>query len=83
VRDRTLDEARAQGPSATRCHPDDLGLDLVERTARRGGAEVVLTQREFDVLAYLLRHKNATATRARLGRDVSPREDLLTKYPSP
>jgi DNA-binding response OmpR family regulator len=48
----------------------DLEVDLVERTARRGGAEVSLTQREFDVLAYLLRHKNATVTRAMLGRDV-------------
>jgi DNA-binding response OmpR family regulator len=49
---------------------DDLEVDLVERRARRGGAEVALTQREFDVLAYLLRHKNAVVTRAMLGRDV-------------
>jgi two-component system response regulator MprA/two-component system response regulator PrrA len=29
-----------------------------------------LTQREFEVLEYLLRHKNAAVTREMLGRDV-------------
>ena len=36
----------------------------------RGGEEISLTGREFDVLAYLLRHKNAVVTREMLGRDV-------------
>jgi DNA-binding response OmpR family regulator len=48
----------------------DLEVDLLERRARRGGVEVALTQREFEVLAYLLRHKNAVVTRAMLGHDV-------------
>jgi len=48
----------------------DLEVDLVWRRVTRGGAEVALTQREFDVLAYLLRHKNAAFTRDMLGRDV-------------
>jgi two-component system copper resistance phosphate regulon response regulator CusR len=47
-----------------------LEVDLLERRVRRGGVEIVLTQREFDVLAYLLRHKNAIVTRDMLGRDV-------------
>jgi DNA-binding response OmpR family regulator len=49
---------------------DDLEVDLLERTARRGNEEIKLSQREFEVLVYLLRHKNATVTRAMLGRDV-------------
>jgi DNA-binding response OmpR family regulator len=49
---------------------DDLELDLLQRRAVRGGAEVSLTHREFEVLAYLLRHKNAVVTRDMLGRDV-------------
>jgi DNA-binding response OmpR family regulator len=49
---------------------DDLELDLLARRARRAGAEVALTQREFEVLAYLVRHKNAVVTREMLGRDV-------------
>ncbi len=49
---------------------DDLEMDLVRRRAVRAGVEVSLTQREFELLEYLLRHKNATVTRDMLGRDV-------------
>ena len=49
---------------------DDLEMDLVRRQVTRGGTEVALTQREFELLAYLLRHKNATVTRDMLGREV-------------
>jgi DNA-binding response OmpR family regulator len=48
----------------------DLEADLLSRRVTRSGAEVPLTLREFDVLAYLLRHKNAVVTREMLGRDV-------------
>jgi DNA-binding response OmpR family regulator len=48
----------------------DLEVDLVRRRVTRGGAEVGLTQREFELLEYMLRHKNATVTRDMLGRDV-------------
>jgi len=48
----------------------DLEVDLLERRARRGGEEVELTQREFELLVYLLRHKNAVVTRQMLGQDV-------------
>jgi DNA-binding response OmpR family regulator len=49
---------------------DDLEMDLVRRRVARAGAPVSLTQREFELLEYLLRHKNATVTRDMLGRDV-------------
>jgi DNA-binding response OmpR family regulator len=49
---------------------DDLEVDLVERRATRGGVEIALTHREFEVLAFLLRHKNAVVTRDMLGREV-------------
>ena len=48
----------------------DLEVDLVRRRVTRAGVEVSLTQREFELLEYLLRHKNATVTRDMLGRDV-------------
>jgi DNA-binding response OmpR family regulator len=48
----------------------DLELDLVRRQAWRGRTEIPLTHREFDVLAYLLRYKNAVVTRDMLGREV-------------
>jgi DNA-binding response OmpR family regulator len=48
----------------------DLEMDLLQRRVTRGPGEVSLTYREFEVLAYLLRHKNETVTREMLGRDV-------------
>src|SRR5881296_3010095 len=48
----------------------DLEVDLVERIVRRGGTEIPLSLKEFDVLAYLLKHKNAIVTRGMLGKDI-------------
>ncbi len=48
----------------------DLEMDLLNRRVVRGGMELTLSQREFEVLAYLLRHKNTTVTRGMLGQDV-------------
>jgi two-component system copper resistance phosphate regulon response regulator CusR len=48
----------------------DLEMDLLQRRVTRGGAEVALTQREFELLEYLLRHKSEDVTRDMLGRDV-------------
>src|SRR5262245_12240461 len=49
---------------------DNLELDLLARRAVRGGVELDLTGREFDLLAFLLRHKDETVTRDMLARDV-------------
>jgi DNA-binding response OmpR family regulator len=48
----------------------DLEIDLLRRRVFRGDAEIGLTTREFDLLAYLVRHKNAVVTRGMLGREV-------------
>jgi DNA-binding response OmpR family regulator len=61
---------RERAERETVLRADDLELDLLERRVTRGGAEVALTQREFELLAYLLRHRNAVVTRDMLGRDV-------------
>jgi DNA-binding response OmpR family regulator len=61
---------RGQPDRETVLRAGDLELDLLARQARRGGAEVPLTQREFEVLAYLVRHQGTVVTRAMLGRDV-------------
>jgi DNA-binding response OmpR family regulator len=49
---------------------DDLEVDLVARRVARAGVEVELSHREFELLEYLLRHKNAAVTRDMLARDV-------------
>jgi two-component system copper resistance phosphate regulon response regulator CusR len=49
---------------------DNLELDLLARRVVRDGVELDLTKREFDLLEFLLRHKNTTVTRDMLGREV-------------
>jgi DNA-binding response OmpR family regulator len=61
---------RDRGERQTMLRAGDLEVDLLQRRAVRDGVEISLTQREFEVLAYLLRHKNAVVTRDMLGRDV-------------
>lgn len=45
---------------------EDLVLDPGSRTARRGERDLHLTPREFDLLAFLLRHPNQVLARATL-----------------
>jgi DNA-binding response OmpR family regulator len=66
---RVLMRRERYGPE-TLLRADDLELDLLNRRATRGGQELPLTQREFEVLTYLLRHKNQIVTRDMLGRKV-------------
>ncbi len=49
---------------------DDLEMDLLARRVVRGGVELDLTRREFELLEYLIRHKNATVTRDMIAREV-------------
>lgn len=56
----------------------DLELDLVTRRVTRGERELVLTQREFDLLEYLLRHQGHVVSREMLGRDVWEEESRAT-----
>ena len=48
----------------------DLVVDLVERRVTRAGAELELTGREFELLEYLIRHKNEVVTRHMISLDV-------------
>src|SRR5262245_27372154 len=49
---------------------DNLEVDLLTRLVARGGGEIDLSKREFELLEFLLRHKNMTVTRDMLARDV-------------
>lgn len=49
---------------------DDLEVDLLARRVVRTGVELDLTKREYELLEYLLRHKNAAVTRDMIARDV-------------
>lgn len=49
---------------------DDLEMDLLARRVIRGGVELELTRREYELLEYLLRHKNAAVSREMIAREV-------------
>jgi DNA-binding response OmpR family regulator len=49
---------------------DDLRMDLISRTVRRGSRVIELTGREYEVLEYLLRHQGQVVSREMLARDV-------------
>lgn len=50
-------------PELTHLKVGDLELDLVSRRVWRGGKEIVLTNKEFALLEYLLRNRNRVLTR--------------------
>ena len=59
-----------------------LTLDLIERTAHRGDRMIELLPREFQLLAYMMRRKDQTLTRAMLLEEVwnykfTPRTNLV------
>ncbi len=61
---------RDRGDRETVLRAADLEVDLVDRVVRREGEEVPLSHREFELLVYLVRHKNTIVTRDMLGKDV-------------
>jgi DNA-binding response OmpR family regulator len=60
----------ADVPTSVRLGDGDLAVDLVAREARRSGESLHLTGREFDLLAWLLRHPDRVWSRDELIREV-------------
>jgi DNA-binding response OmpR family regulator len=57
----------AAGPDAPRVHVDgDLEVDIAARQARMGGEVISLTAREFELLAFLVRHPHRAFQREEL-----------------
>lgn len=48
----------------------DLVLDVENRRAYRDSKEILLTPREFDLMAYFMRHHGQTVTRRMLAKEV-------------
>jgi len=61
---------RGQPDRETMLRAAGLEIDLIRRIVTQDGAEIALTQREFEVLEYLVRQKGRTVTREMLGRNV-------------
>src|SRR5204862_2483285 len=64
---------RAGDTEALRRQIGDLVLDVENRRVMRGAQEIAVTPREFELLAYLLRHHGQTVTRQMLAKDGAHR----------
>ena len=67
-----LKRSSAAGTSGPRSEVqlDDLTIDFGARLVRRGGKEITLRPKEFDLLAALVRHRGRVVSRADLLREV-------------
>lgn len=61
---------RGRGATSHMLGVGDLQMDLLRRRVTRAGMELALTQREFEVLEYLLRRQNTTVSREMMASDV-------------
>ena len=61
---------RGRAEQAPQLRIADLEMDVTARKARRRGQFLELTAREFELLEYLLRHKELVVSREMLTRDV-------------
>jgi two-component system, OmpR family, copper resistance phosphate regulon response regulator CusR len=61
---------RGRADQSSKLQLADLEMDLTGRKARRSGKDLELTAREFEVLEYLLRHKDEVVSREMLAREV-------------
>jgi DNA-binding response OmpR family regulator len=71
--------------SATELEVGHLNLDFRTRDVSRGGHSVKLTAREFELLAYLMRHPDQVLSRAQIlnavwGYDYDPGTNVLDVY---
>ena len=65
----------------------DLEMDLIARKVHRGGQDIALQQREFQLLEYLMRHAGKTVTRSMLlegvwGFHFDPRTNIVETHVS-
>ena len=70
---------------ATRLQAAGIELDLVRRFATRDGEEVRLSSREFELLAYFMRHPGQALTREQIlsavwGYDFDPGTNVVEVY---
>jgi two-component system copper resistance phosphate regulon response regulator CusR len=61
---------RGRTAEVPRLSVGDLEIDVVTRRVTRGGRQVDLTVREFELLEYLMRHHDQVVSREALARDV-------------
>jgi DNA-binding response OmpR family regulator len=76
---------RPDQESSTALVVGDIELDLLKRSVTRNGTEIHLSAREFDLLAYLMRHPGQVLSREQLlngvwGYDYDPGTNVVGVY---
>jgi two-component system OmpR family response regulator len=66
ARVEALARRRETGSIQTRLRVGELEMDLIGREVRRGGQEIELQPREFQLLEFLMRHAGQSVTRTML-----------------
>jgi two-component system, OmpR family, copper resistance phosphate regulon response regulator CusR len=61
---------RGKPEPAEKLQIDDLEMDLVTHSVKRGGRALELTARELEILEYLMRNQGRVVTREMLARDI-------------
>ena len=61
---------RSHNQTQTTLQIDDLEVDPVKHTAKRGNKIIFLTPKEFSILEFLLRHQNEVVTRTQITEHV-------------
>lgn len=69
---------RGRTDQVLRLKQGDLEMDLLTRRVSREEEEIQLTDREFELLEYLLRNAGHTVSREMLARDIWDEPDRLT-----
>jgi two-component system, OmpR family, response regulator len=69
----------------TKLEAGDIEIDLLRRRVRRAGAEIVLSATEFELLAFLARHRDQVVPRERIlasvwGYEHDPGTNVLGVY---
>jgi DNA-binding response OmpR family regulator len=68
--DALLRRRAGEGGAKPALQVGDLVIDLLKRTVRRGQRSIELATREYDLLAYLMRHAGQIVTREMLFEEV-------------
>lgn len=63
-------QRRTQSEDSSRLQIGDLSLNLISRRVSRGGVEVQLTNKEFALLEYFMRHPDEILSRENLSEKV-------------
>ncbi len=69
---------RGRAEPVSRLRVSDLELDVSARRVTRGGRDLELTAREFELLEYLLRNRGRVVSREMLAREVWKETDRAT-----